>query len=128
MICFLFFVYYMFGNDNKSTNVDQMCHILILLQQVQHAMSLLLFLMSFGFFFLRPALKPYLPDVSTTPHISWHMCFFLLQDHFKKENKKRGKKFASSSTAVSFSCPGCSRWSSQQLYYCNLKKDNRRMK
>lgn len=43
----------------------------------------------------------------------------------KKEREREKKQFASSSTAVSFSCPGCSWCSSQQVYYCNLNKDNR---
>lgn len=56
---FFLFVYYMFWNpDNKITNVDQMCHILILLH-VQHAMS----------FFLKTSTNPPpLPD-STILHL-----------------------------------------------------------
>lgn len=79
-ICFLFFcLLHVFKPDNKTTNVDQMCHILILLQHVQ---AQGFFFFCFCFCFFRPALKPDLPDVTTTPHISWRMCFFSVARSF----------------------------------------------
>lgn len=68
-VCFRF-VYYMFWKpDNKITNVDQMCHILILLH-VQHEMSSFLF---------RPALEPPLPEKHTLQPFLLH--------HFERSRK-----------------------------------------
>lgn len=127
----LFFcLLHVWKRDNKTTNVDQMCHILILLQHVQRAMSLsLLSMFCFFFFFLDKHYKPRPAQLHQhTTLLMAYVLFFCCKIILKKEEKNSKKQFASSSTAVSFSCPGCSRWSSQQVYYCNLNKDNRRMK
>ena len=72
-VCFLF-VYYMFWKpDNKITNVDQMCHILILFTCATRKVFLL--------FFSRPALKPSLPDKNHTLHP------FLLQHPFERSRR-----------------------------------------
>lgn len=128
MICFLiFFVSYMFENEIIKLPTWTKCAIFWSFYNMYNAQCFFLLFFCFCFVFLD---QHYNPTYLTSPphHTSHGICAFFCCKIILKKEKKKEKKFASSSTAVSFSCPGCSRWSSQQVYYCNLNKDNRRMK
>lgn len=110
MICFLYFTFFfcllhVWKRHNKTTNVDQMCHILILLQHVQRAVSLsLLSLFCFGFFvclflFFRPStINPDLtPLHQHTTLLMAYVLFFcckiiLKEKKWRKNCKKKNKQ------------------------------------
>lgn len=131
----------MFENEIIKLPTWTKCAIFWSFYNMYNALCLFLYRLCSVFLFSRPALETLpCPTLQHNTLLMTYVLFFcckiiLKEKRLKKvkkkkkkregEKRKETKQFASSSTAVSFSCPGCSWWSSQQVYYCNLNKDNR---